>query len=392
MRPRLTVDRAALAANLGVIRDALGAGSAAGATVKADAYGLGLATVVPVLVSQGVRDFFVATAAEAQALLSLLASTDLNGAADGLSPRSCRCFVYEGVFDDTAAVLAESGAIPVLNDAWQAERWRSQAQTAGKVLLAAIHIDTGMRRLGFEPKQFERWLAAADNTATPAATGISFDLLMTHLACADEPDAPVNDAQVGRFETAVQAWIRHTGAVPRTSIGNSAAALSSTARQGDLVRPGIALYGGNPFDPAAVPGPSPVAAVATLDVPVLQVRQVEAAGSVGYGSRVELPAGATLATLAIGYADGVPRSLGSAARAEVAVCKDGQWCKAPLVGRVSMDMVTVDISGVPWTVQPGDRAQLFGPQVSIDSQARAAATIPYELLTGLGRRIERIVI
>lgn len=339
MSARLRIDLGALTANYRVFQRAAAPGSAA-AVVKADGYGLGAPQVGVALRQAGCRDFFVATAAEGVRLRSALPDA--------------RIFVFEGALDDTVAALTAAALVPVLNHLAQAELWRR----AGGDRPCALHVDTGMHRLGFPP-----------DTAAEAFAGLRPALLMTHLACADEPVHPLNRRQLEVF-AAVRARLP---GLP-VSIGNSAATLSGPERAGDLARPGIGLYGGNPFLAAE----SPVAPVVTLEGRILQVRRVAAGESVGYGASYTARSAAEVAIVGLGYGDGLPRLLSNRGEAALA----GRRC--PIVGRVSMDLTAVDVTGLG--AAPGDWVEFLGATVTVDEVAGWAETIPYEVLTGLGQR------
>jgi alanine racemase len=233
-----------------------------------------------------------------------------------------------------------------------------------------LHVDTGMNRLGLSAGDV-RALAVRKNVLADLA----LDFVMTHLACADEPEHPLNAEQLARFERARQA-------LPdvRTSIGNSAGTLLGPEYRGDLVRPGIALYGGNAFSDRS----NPMEAVVTLAAPILQLRELDEPQPVGYGATYVASPPARLAVVGIGYADGYPRNLGNVGIAAV------NQRRVPVVGRVSMDLICVDVGALPRnSVRAGDLAELIGPTVGLDEVAAAAGTISYEILTGLGRRVER---
>ena len=204
---------------------------------------------------------------------------------------------------------------------------------------------------------------------------LQIELVMTHLACADEPEHPLNDVQLRRFGEL-------SAALPSapTSIGNSAAALAAPDRCGDLARLGIALYGGNPFTGRE----NPMEPVVTLEGRIVQLRSVDAPTTVGYGATYVAEASARLAVVGVGYADGYPRCLGNVGVAAVA----GK--RVPVVGRVSMDLVCLDVSGVEaHALRAGDWVELVGPNVPLEEVAAAAGTIDYEILTRLGNRLER---
>ena len=346
---KVSIDLDALARNYRRMREAA-APSACAAVVKANAYGLGLERVAKRLWREGCREFFVATPAEGIELRGYLAEAVIR--------------VFEGVAEGSEAALIGADLIPVLNSLPQVERWRAMARPA------SLHVDTGMTRLGLSAADVES--LAADSALLAS---LELDCLLTHLACADQADHALNALQLERFVAA-----RQKLGIERTSIGNSAGALLGSAFCGDLVRLGIALYGGNPFVDRA----SPVEPVVTLEARILQLRDIAEQLTVGYGATYAVEPPSRLAVLAIGYADGYPRSLGNRAVAWV----DGQ--AAPIVGRVSMDLVCIDVSRCdPGAVREGQFVELFGASIAIDDVAAAAGTISYELLTGLGSRLER---
>jgi alanine racemase len=344
----LTIDLGALARNYRYLREHA-APAECGAVVKADAYGLGLEPVARRLLREGCTRFFVATLAEAVALRALT--------------RDASIYVFDGALDGDADALVAAGATPVLNSLEQIERWAGRGR-------ALLHVDTGMARLGLPAAEVEE---LARNPAR--LRGIDVEFTMTHLACADEPAHPLNREQLKRFEL-----LRALLPDAPTSIGNSAAIFIDEDHRGDLVRPGIALYGGNPFAEA----PNPMAPVVTLAARILQIRQVDEPLTVGYGATYAAAAPGRLAALGVGYADGYPRAAGNAATAAIA----GR--RVPVVGRVSMDLMCVDVSNVPpRESRVGDWVELFGTEIGIDKVAAAAGTISYEILTRLGKRLHR---
>ena len=343
------IDLDALARNYQRVREAV-APSDCGAVVKADAYGLGVQPVAQRLWREGCRQFFVATLDEGVELRQHLPDAAIH--------------VFEGVAQDAEAAFVAAGLVPVLNSTEQVERWRATGRPA------SLHVDTGMTRLGLSKSELDRLVARPDWRA-----GLSIDYLMTHLACADQAEHALNALQLKRFQSAQSKL-----GIERTSLGNSAGALLGPAYRGDLVRPGIALYGGNPF----ANRPSPVEPVATLEARVLQLREIDEPLTVGYGATFSVEPRARLAVLGIGYADGYPRCLGNRAAAMV------QGQRVPVVGRVSMDLTCIDVSQLgAAAVEVGQYVELFGPGISIDEVAAAAGTISYELLTGLGSRLKR---
>lgn len=357
-RAVLTVDLGALQANYRhLVREAAPAAAVAG-VVKADGYGLGAAAVAPALWAAGCRTFFVAHLDEALGLRALLPQDDVTvGVLNGLTA------------SDPAAFVAHR-LLPVLNHPGELRTWADLARRRGERLPAALHVDTGMRRLGFGAAE----VGAIDRGALEA---IELRLVMSHLACAEEPDHPLNRLQIERFE----ALRRRLPAGTPASLANSSGIFLGAAARLDLCRPGVALYGVNP-----TPGrPNPMRPVVSLHAPVLQVHEIdEPGGGVGYGATYPTRPGARVATVPVGYADGVPRRAGNRAVARIA----GR--EVPVAGWVSMDLMTLDVTGLPeGAVGPGTPVELIGGPDGIDRLAAAAETIGYEVLTRLGARFER---
>lgn len=338
---RLTVDLRALRGNYRRIADV---GDRTAAVVKANAYGLGAVRVVEALVREGCRDFFVAT--EAEGIVVRSASRDTN------------VFVLSGPVDArSAAAMVRHGLTPVMNDETQLERWAEHRETP-----VAVHVDTGMHRLGFDHGTF----------SVRTFDGFNVGLVLSHLACADEPEHPMNKHQVDRFET-----IRSLFPNALCSLANSAGALAGIGS--GMVRAGIALYGGNPFSRR----PNPMTPVATLAARVVALRMVAEGQPIGYGSTYTTERATRIAVLGAGYADGIPRGLSRDARVAL------RGYRLPVVGRVSMDLLHVDASGVEGGIALGDWVEVFGRTIGIDDTAAWAGTISYELLTRLGTRLQR---
>ncbi len=356
--PVLTVDLGALAANYAAVRSLAG-GAEVAAVVKADGYGLGAGPVARALWAAGARSFFVARPSEGAALRG-----ELGG------ERPATVYVLDGCPPGAAARLEAAELTPVLNSLPQVEAWAAHARSAGRPLAAAIHVDTGMNRLGLRVEE------AAALVASDRLRGLDINLVMSHLACAETPDHPLNALQAHRFAAA-----RALFPDARASLANSAGVRLGEAFRFDLVRPGIALYGGGP-------GMRPVA---TLTAPVLQVRAVAPGESVGYGATFTADRPMRVAVVAAGYADGVLRS---AARHGYG------WLRGaarPLLGRISMDLIALDVSDVAGEqggvlagdVLAGDTVELIGPNILLDDAAHAAGTIGYELLVRVGARAPR---
>lgn len=351
----LTIDLDALCRNYRTLR-AVASPAAAAAVVKADAYGLGADRVAPALYREGCRDFFVAHLGEALALRPHLAP-------------DARLYVLNGLQPGTEMLCAEAGIIPVLNSLRQVANWSSLG--AASPLPAVLQVDSGMSRLGLSPED-ARLLASQPSLLA----GVQPLFLMSHLAHADAPDAQQNRDQLSAWE-GLKALFPGLG----FSFSNSGGVFLGPDFHGDLVRPGIALYGGLPSPLAE----ETVLPVVRLDVPVIQTRTVPAGTLIGYGGDFVSPAEMRLATIEIGYADGLPRSVGG---------KGAVYCngvRLPFVGRVSMDSVVVDASALPaGSLELGSKVELIGPNQTIDQLAEAADTIAYEILTSLGRRFHRV--
>jgi alanine racemase len=326
--------------------------AACAAVVKANAYGLGAAPVARALAAAGCRLFFVATLDEAIALRSAL----------GPEPEIA---VFNGPLPGTAVEFAPHRLIPVLNDPGQIEAWKKQPSVP-----AILHVDTGMSRLGLTAREFA---ALADELPQ---SGIPWRVAISHLACADTPDHPLNEQQRTRFTAAT----RQIPGVP-ASLAASSGIFLGPSYHFDLVRPGAALYGVNPQ-----PGhPNPLRQVVRLSGKILQVREIDRGESVGYGAAHVMETVGRVATVAVGYADGWLRSLSHRGCGYIA----GK--RIPLLGRVSMDLVTFDVSAVdPALAHPGAMVELLGAHYGVDDAATGAGTIGYEILTALGARYYRI--
>ena len=351
----LTIDLEAIAANYRLLRRAAGGAMVAG-VVKADAYGLGAARVVPVLAREGCADFFVAHLGEAATIAPLV-------------PAGARLFVLNGLVPGAEAACLRLGAIPVLNALDQIERWAALANATGARLPAALQVDSGMSRLGLSPGEAASLIEEPDRLRAVRPV-----LVMSHLACADTPGDPANASQRRRFEAFAAAF---PGA--RRSLANSGG-LFMEGFAGDLVRPGISLYGGAPHSDA----PNPMRPVVALRARVIQVRAIDAGQGVGYGLAWTAPRPSRVATIGVGYADGWPRALGNRGSAYIG------RLRVPIVGRVSMDSLTLDVTDLPeGALADPFPVELLGPCQTIDEVARDADTISYEILTRLGGRFAR---
>ena len=351
----LTIALAAVVANWRrLCREAATAEVAA--VVKADAYGLGAGGVAAALADAGCRSFFVAHCAEALALRRALPEAMI--------------YVLHGLLPGEAAAAMAARLVPVLNNPAQIDAWAALGRS-GPPLPAVLHLDTGMTRLGLLEHE-----AAALATDPSRLAGIELTLLMSHLVASEESAHPLNRQQLDRFH-------RLLGQFPPlpASLANSSGIFLGPEYHFAMVRPGVALYGVNPL-----PGrPNPMAQVVHLQGRILQVHRVDSARTVGYGATHLTSGPARIATVGAGYADGYLRSLGNRGFASVG------GVRVPVVGRVSMDLITLDVSALaPGEAAPGTLVDLIGGGVDIDALADAAGTNAYELLTRLGPRYRRV--
>jgi alanine racemase len=352
---RLTIDLSAAAANYRMLCR-LAPSAEVAAVVKADAYGLGVGQLAATFRAEGCRSFFVATPEEGLGLRAVLGAEA--HAADQIA-----IYVLHGLAGGDPAMMEAAGLIPVISTLGDLAIAKAHAGRHQRALPAALHFDTGINRLGLDVEP-------------DSLSGIAPVLVMSHLACADEPGHALNALQLARFE----ALRAHFPGI-RASLANSAGVLLGTAFQFDLVRTGIALYGGNP----GKSGANPFRAVARLEAPILQCRRVPAGETVGYGASFETKRDSVIATLGIGYADGLLRSLGN----KGSVVLGGK--RAPIIGRISMDLITIDVTDIPPDERaPGRYAELIGEAMLLDEVAEAAGTANYELLTRLGQRLHRL--
>ena len=325
------------------------------AVVKADAYGCGLPTVTASLAAAGCKTFFVATLAEARAARA--------------AAKTATIYVLDGCFVGAAPAFAETNVRPVIGDLAELAEWDAFCKQSGWLGGAAIHIDTGMNRLGLSIAEAQALLPRIQSG------GHGFTLVMSHLACAELLDHPMNARQVRAFQDIALAY----AGIP-ASLSNSSGVFLGPQFQFDLMRPGAALYGINPTPEAD----NPMQPVINLKARIVQVRDVDAGASVGYGATWTARRASRIAVVAAGYADGYLRA---ATGAEVVVA--GRRC--PLVGRISMDLLAVDVTELPANaVRRGHMATLIGDGISVDELARHFGTIGYEVLTSIGKRFARV--
>lgn len=351
----LTIDLEAVRANYRLLCQRLGAVRCAG-VVKADSYGLGAVEVSRVLVEEGCDTFFVAHVAEGIALREAL----------GAKPH---IYILNGTPPGAEKAAAAAGLVTVVNSLEQLAAWRETGKVLGRSLPAALQVDSGMSRLGMSPQEVEQ--LAADKSLLD---GIDVRLVMSHLACADEPEHPANSAQKEAFDL-----LRALLPAAPASLANSSGIFLGSEYHYDLARPGAAIYGINP-----TPGrPNPMRAVIHLAARVIQTRQLPASVGVGYGHSYHTQKPLRAATISLGYADGWHRRAAA-----------GAWLgdvRLPFIGRVSMDSIIIDISALPeGALAAGDLVEIIGPHQPVDVVAGHAGTIGYEVLTDLGHRFHRI--
>ena len=277
-------------------------------------------------------------------------------------------YVLDGCPDGAAPHLDAHGLVPVLNSMAQVREWTAYAHGAGRTLSAVLHVDTGLNRLGLRPEEVHALAQATDGLR-----GVELELVMSHLACADPEVAPMDLLQAERFEAVAALF----PGVP-TSLGASAGLFLGRRFRGEVVRPGISLYGGGPFQTPD----TRIRTVATLDAPILQVRSVAPGESIGYGAAYRAERPMQVAVIALGYADGVLRAQERPRYGWFA------GAKRAFLGRISMDLIALDVTGCEaW---PGARVELFGPNLSVDEAAADAGTIAFELLSNVAARVQRV--
>lgn len=346
-----------VARNYLYLRKKLQTGADCAAVVKADGYGLGAPEVAAALFQQECRHFFVAHFSEGAAVRQAL-------------PSEALIYALNGPFGAAPEDFAAEAIIPVLNSLGDIEYWAGFAKRSGKRQPCLVHIDTGMRRLGLPPEEVAQlslkpeWLDALD-----------VRYVMSHLACADEPQHPLNAQQLADFKK----YTGQLGRAFRYSFSNSSGIFLGPDYHFDLARPGCALYGINP-----VLGDNPMHGTVTLQAMIVQARSIKKGESAGYGAGYVAAKNEKAVTISIGYADGYLRS----ATGRGTVFIDGTSC--PIIGRVSMDSIIVSTEHLKQQPRPGHYAEIIGPHQPVDVVAQQAGTIGYEILTSLGKRYKRI--
>ncbi|WP_026161102.1 alanine racemase [Sinorhizobium medicae] len=362
---RLTVDLAALADNWRMMNERSGRARAA-AVLKGNAYGLGVMQAAPALYAAGARDFFVASVEEGAELRPLV-------------PEG-RVYVLAGMWPGNEALFFENDLVPIINSQEQLAYFMAALSERGDHP-CVLHVDTGMNRLGLSP---EEALRLVHDPVRPAS--FSPVLVMSHLACADDPGHPMNRHQLQRFRE-VTAFFEGVPA----SLANSGGVFLGEDYHFDLTRPGIAVYGGEAVDGDV----NPMKPVVIAEARIVQIRTVPSGESASYGASVRFGRDSRIATVAIGYADGYHRSVSGGGVTLRQAMPSGAFGflhgrKVPHVGRVTMDLSLFDVTDLPESaVRAGDYIELFGRNIPIDDVARAGGTIGFELLTSLGRRYHR---
>lgn len=356
----LRIDLDALKHNYTLLKSLVGPDVAVGAAVKADAYGLGVERVAPALYRAGCRRFFVATVEEGLSLRPVL-------------PQDAALCILNGPTPGSEALLQARRLTPVLNSLDQVRRWSALCRGSFDRSTCLLQLDSGMSRFGLSGADLDI-LCAEDLLA-----GLDVTHVMSHLACADDAASPRNEGQRLRFE----ALRRKLPATLPASLAASSGVFLGSAYHFDLVRPGYALYGGNPSPER----PNPMRPVVTLLAGMVQDRWIDPEVAVGYSARFVADAPTRIATLSVGYADGFHRRAGGLASAVLPDCPD---IALPIVGRISMDCMALDLTALgDRPLPPGTGFELIGPHRPLDDLAAALDTIGYELLTGLGTRFHR---
>jgi alanine racemase len=356
----LTIDLGAIAANWRELARRAAPAQCA-AVIKADAYGCGIERVAPALAAAGCGTFFVAHLSEAKRARAVASDAAI--------------YVLNGLLPGSAPAYAADNLRPVLGSMEEVGEWQAFAAAAGWSGGAALHVDTGMNRLGLRPREATALARRND------LHELNLTLLMSHLACADEPAHPLNAKQIGTFSEMRTLFPQ----IP-ASLANSSGIFLGPDTHHDMVRPGVALYGANP-----TPGHSNVMRpVVRLEGRVIQIRAVAQGEAVGYGAVWTARRPTRLAVISVGYADGVIRAGGASdSRQGAEAIVAGHRC--PVAGRISMDLIAIDVTDVPETsVRRGSLVALLDESIGVDDFAAHAGTIGYEVLTSLGRRYRRV--
>ncbi len=359
----LDIDPKAIAQNYQTFVQASGIAKC-GAAVKADAYGCGVQTIAPILLANGCQDFFVADAQEGAILRRLVGNANI--------------YVLNGVFEETIPTIVSSNLIPIINSKHQLNVWQGagfiQSNSQSSTQPYALQVDTGMNRLG---------LSIDDAAQTLDQMPAKPCYIISHFACADNVNDPKNADQLSAFQALVTKYPDI-----KASMANSAATLSNPNSRFDLTRPGIGIYGGNPFSTQD----NPMAVAVTAKTKIIDIRPIAKGETVSYGATFTAQKPMRIATCGVGYADGYPRSAsGNGIALRSAEAQGAQvyfkGMKFDCVGRATMDLTMFDVSDIDDTeIKIGDWLELFGHNILIDELAERTGTISYEILSSIGRR------
>ena len=358
----LTIDVKAAVKNFLKIKGFIGDKTNCAVAIKTDAYGLGAEKIAPFLAKAGCCNFFVAHLFEGAKLRKCIKEQNI--------------YVLHGIPKDCEKDFVKNNLTPVLNNLEQIILWNNYAQKINKTLNAVIHIDTGMIRLGLSSDDFDKTMA--NDTFFSHINPV---MLMSHLACADEKDNPKNQEQLKLFQEAKRKFAIK---FPKTiySFANSAAISLGKEYHFDLVRPGIAIYGGG--DLLVDNKPEPMNSVVRLEAKILQVQEIDYPKTVGYGATWQAKEPTRIATIALGYGDGLLRNLGNKLKTFI------DDVETPCVGRLSMDLITIDVSKIPLKkLKIGKLVEIIGKNNTINDVAAMAKTANYEIITSLGKRYYR---
>ena len=360
----LTIDLNALKANYRLIAGRV-APAKASANIKANAYGLGIDLVVPALVEAGCQHFFVATLSE--------------GVAARHNAQDATIFILNGFPKNAADIYETYRLTAVLGAEDEIIEFETALKAGKKLLPPALHIDTGMARLGLSLEEAHSYAARRATEKAP----LSLSLLITHFVESEMRSSSVTENQIALFEK-----LRALFPGVPASLSNSSGVFLNKNISYDLVRPGYALYGGNPF----LDEPNPMQPVIRLEAPIIQTRRIPKGTKIGYGGEITVTRDSIIATLSIGYGDGYPRGAKNTDIKQGADCLiAGQRCK--ILGRVSMDLVMADITDCPdGLVQRGMMATMIGDEITLDEVAAKSGTICYEILVHLGPRFRRRIL
>ncbi len=351
----LTIDLAALGENYRFLQEKVGKSCAIGASVKANAYGLGIKPVIETLNTLKCPQYFAATLDEAIEIRKIVPQTPIA--------------VLNGLYQGAEEEYLRENITPILNSKEEIKRWQSLAKSKNQALSAFLHINTAMNRQGINLTETQ------DMIDDPALTkGIILNMVISHFACSDEKDHPLNTHQAELFKQYSQHFPKS-----RKSLANSSGIFRDPAYHYDMARPGYALYGGNPTPETS----NPMKRVVDLSVPVLQTRICKKGESIGYGASHTFDKDTMTATIGMGYADGFLRT----ADKQKTFYYNGQAC--PVIGRVSMDLVTINIQNLVQKPEVGEMIEILGAHQTIDDLACDMGTIGYEVLTSFGNRYKR---